>query len=63
MPYPYGADRRPRSPQVRRASGAIAIAVARPARRTGELPRAMGLVLALGCAVEFALALAAALAR
>ena len=65
MPYPYGADRRPRSPQVPRAPRApraIAIAVARPARRVGELPRAMGLVLALGCAVEFALALAAALA-
>ena len=59
MSYQEGTDRRHR----RQRPGAIAVAVARTAPRSGELPRAVALVLALGCAVEFALALAAALAR
>jgi hypothetical protein len=59
MPYQDGIDRRHR----RQRPGPIAVAVARTAPRRGELPRAVALVLALGCAVEFALALAASLAR
>ena len=56
MPYQDTMDRRQRP-------GAIAVAVARIAPRGGELPRLAALLLALGCAVEFALALAASLAR
>ena len=59
MPYQHGTDRR----QRRQRPGAIAAVVARTAPRGGELPRLVALVLALGCAVEFALALAASLAR
>ena len=59
MPYQHGIDRRPR----RQRPGAVAVAVARTAPRGGELSRLVALVLALGCAVEFALALAASVAR
>jgi hypothetical protein len=59
MPYQDGIDRR----QRRQRPGAVAVAVARTAPRGGELSRLVALVLALGCAVEFALALAASLAR
>ena len=59
MPYQDGIDRRHR----RQRPGAIAVAVARTAPRGGELPRAVALILALACTVEFALALAAALTR
>ena len=59
MPYQDGFDRR----QRRQRPGPIAVAVARTVPRAGDLPRVVALVLALGCAVEFALALAAALGR
>ena len=59
MQYQHGTDRR----QRRQRPGPIAVAVTRTAPRGGELPQVVALLLALGCAVEFALALAASLAR
>ena len=59
MPYQHATDHR----QRRQRPGPIVVAVARTAPRGGELPRVAALLLALGCAAEVALALAAALAR